>query len=191
MIKIPKKWFFINERNINILKSFNGIASQFGIIFLYKNFSINEKYTKNIEKCIKVIKQKKIPFFVLGSLSLTIRSRANGLFVPIEQIHQNYYNITKAKSCKKKLMIATTVHSEKEIILSKKHKFDITFISPAYKTNTHKNMVPLHTVKFIYLCHVTKSNKFALGGVDEINYNRLKNRYLKGFGGINYFKKLV
>ena len=88
-------------------------------------------------------------------------------------------------------MIATTVHSEKEIILSKKHKFDITFISPAYKTNTHKNMVPLHTVKFIYLCHVTTSNKFALGGVDEINYNRLKNRYLKGFGGIDYFKKLV
>ena len=40
-------------------------------------------------------------------------------------------------------------------------KFDITFISPAYKTNTHKNMIPLHTVKFIYLCHLTKSNKFA------------------------------
>ena len=191
MIKIPKKWFFVNEKDINVLKSLNNITNQLGIIFVYKNFSINEKCTKNIEKCLKIIRQKKIPFFVLNSLSLTIRSRASGLFVPIKQINQNYYKIIKAKNRNKRLMIATTVHSEKEIILSKKHRFDITFVSPAYKTNTHKNMVPLHTVKFIYLCHLTKSNKFALGGVDEINYNRLKNRYLKGFGGINYFKKLV
>lgn len=191
MIKIPKKWFFMNERNINVINLFNSITSQFGIIFLYKNFSINQKYTRVFEKCLKVIRQKKIPFLVLGSLSLALRTKANGLFVPIEEINQNYYNIIKAKNCYKKLMIATTVHSEKEIVLSKKHKFDITFISPAYKTNTHKNMIPLHTVKFIYLCHISKSNKFALGGVDEINYNRLKNRYLKGFGGINYLKKLV
>ena len=191
MIKIPKKWFFMNERNINVINLFNSITVQFGIIFLYKNFSINQKYTRVFEKCLKVIRQKKIPFLVLGSLSLALRTKANGLFVPIEEINQNYYNIIKAKNCYKKLMIATTVHSEKEIVLSKKHKFDITFISPAYKTNTHKNMIPLHTVKFIYLCHISKSNKFALGGVDEINYNRLKNKYLKGFGGINYFKKLV
>ena len=85
-------------------------------------------------------------------------------------------------------MIGTTIHSKQEMVLSKKYKCDITFISPAYKTNTHRNMVPLSTVRFIYLCHLTKSNKFALGGVNEKNYSRLKNKHLKGFGGINYFK---
>ena len=189
MIKIPKKWFFINKRNSNVLKVLNSITSPLGIIFLYKNFSINEKYINDFKKCLKIIRQKKIPFFVCGSLSLTIRTGADGLFVPIEEVNQNYYNIVKTKNCNKRLKIATTAHSEKEIILSKKHKFDLTFISPAYKTDTHKNMVPLHAMKFIYLCHVTKSDKFALGGVDEINYNRLKNKYLKGFGGINYFIK--
>ena len=187
MIKIPKKWFFINESNINLLKLYN-ITSQLGIIFLYQNFTINDKYIKQTKNCFKIMRQKKIPFFILGSLSSTIRMKADGLFVPIKEISKNYCNILKARNSKKNLMVGTTVHSEKEMILSKKYKFDVIFISPAYKTTTHINMVPLHTIKFIYLCHLTKTNKFALGGVNEINYNRLKNKYLKGFGGINCFK---
>ena len=190
MIEIPNKWFFINESSYNVINLFNNNTNRLGIIFLYNKFSTNVKY-KRIEKHIlKIIRQKKIPFFVYGSFSLAINLKANGLFLPIEKINCNSYNITKARNCFKKLMIGTTIHSKQEMILSKKYECDITFVSPAYKTNTHKNIVPLSTVRFIYLCHLTKNYKFALGGVNEKNYSRLKNKHLKGFGGINYFKKL-
>ena len=83
----------------------------------------------------------------------------------------------------------TSVHNLKEIKFSEKKNFDVIFISPLFKTQSHPSYRPLGAVNFINLCTKSSLINLALGGVTKKNYRRIKNNKLAGFGGITYFKK--
>ena len=48
-------------------------------------------------------------------------------------------------------------------------------------------MQPLNRIKFINLSKYPPSFVFALGGITKKNYPLIKNKFLKGFGGITHF----
>ena len=89
---------------------------------------------------------------------------------------------------KKKFLIAGKVHS-----LTEAKNFgellNIVFISNVFETQTHPNKKKLSKFNFFSICNLLKRKKvFALGGIDKSNFKKLKNKYLYGFGAINYFK---
>ena len=44
--------------------------------------------------------------------------------------------------------------------------------------------------QYLKICFILRSNlNFALGGVNAINFKKLKNKHLYGFGAISYFKE--
>ena len=93
----------------------------------------------------------------------------------------------KTKDFNNKFLFATTVHSLKEIRISQTIKFDFIFIAPVYKTQTHPLIRPINPLGFISLSKESNSRVFALGGIDDQNFKRLKNKFLYGFGAISYF----
>lgn len=185
---LPKEWFFFDPSLKDSIKVFNNITNKTGIIFLNKNYLSENKLLKKIQKFISICKKKKIIFFIYSSVYLALKYKAKGVYIPIKDNCINFYSRSYIQK-NKKLQIITSCHNKKEIILSKKMNYNFIFISPAYKTNTHKEFVPHSPVNFINLCYNCSSNIFALGGVTRKNVTRLKNKYLKGFGAITYFIK--
>ena len=79
----------------------------------------------------------------------------------------------------------------KKIWLKKFAKdIDIVFISNVFKTKSHPRRKGLGTKKLFELCILLKNKlNFALGGITKKNISRLKNKYLKGFAAISYFRE--
>tara|TARA_X000000950_G_scaffold283199_1_gene383537 strand:- start:636 stop:1214 length:579 start_codon:yes stop_codon:yes gene_type:complete len=192
MKSFPQKWFFFDPSLKESVAAFNKCSKDTGIIFF--NYKKNNQidFLKSIQKFICICKKHKIKFLLQSSVFWALKYCATGIFVSFNEYKQKkYHRASNFKKNKKDLLIISTCHNIKEILLAKKIKCDFIFISPAFTTNTHKNFIPHNSVNFIKLCYTFASDVFALGGVSEKNIFRLKNKYLKGFGGITYFKKLL
>ena len=182
MYNLPEKWFFLKDlenKNLEILKK---IDSRIGVIFLNKDYSssiISLKEKSLFEFC----RYNNIKFLIKGSFEMALRLKANGVFIPI--------NFLKKKQKNKKLISATIVHNRVEIIMCNSKKVDLVFLSPVFFTKTHKKTSPLNPLKFLNLCKLIRSNVYALGGVNEKNFKRLKYKHLSGLGGISYFKENI
>ena len=66
-------------------------------------------------------------------------------------------------------------------------KCNAIFLSPTFYINKSKKFLGFH--KFNYLASRNKIRILALGGISEKNFNKLKFLNIKGFGGIQMFKK--
>ena len=184
---LPKKWFFCDPFSKKSTITIDLLDNSVGIIF-YNKKSIKETlFSNQICPLINKLKKKKICFLIHNSPSLARKFFANGVFLSINKsVMKSSVNI-KTKDCENKLLLATTVHSLKEIRISKTIKFDFIFIAPVYKTRTHPFTRPINPLRFISLCKESNSRVFALGGIDDQNFKRLKNKFLYGFGAISYF----
>ena len=177
---LPEKWFFLKDLEKKNLSALKKIDSNVGVIFFNKDYS--SSITSFKEKSLfEFCRFNNIKFLIKGSLEIALRLKADGIFVPI--------NFLKKKKKNRKLICATTVHNKTEIITSNSKKVDLVFLSPAFYTKTHKKTLPLNPIKFLNLSKLIESNVFALGGINEKNFKRLKGKQLRGFGGISYFMK--
>jgi len=90
---------------------------------------------------------------------------------------------------KEKFLLAVKVHNFKEAKKLTKD-IDIIFISNVFKTKSHPRRKGLGTKKLFELCMFLKNKlNFALGGINKKNISLLKNKGLKGFGAISYFRE--
>ena len=189
MKTLPKKWFFFDPSVKESINLFNSCSSKVGIVFFNNKMIKQKNYIKLIKPLIKKCKKKKIKFLIQSSIFWALKFNATGLHIPkfYSKFTKNHHFFSPKSS--KNLILCTTCHNKKEILEAKKLKYDFIFLSPAFRTNTHKNFIAHKPINFIKLCYTFSSNVFALGGCTEKNVKRLKNKYLKGFGAITYFKK--
>ena len=90
---------------------------------------------------------------------------------------------------KEKFLLAVKIHNFKEAKKLTKN-IDIIFISNVFKTKSHPRRKGLGTKKLFELCMFLKNKlNFALGGINKKNIGLLKNKGLKGFGAISYFRE--
>ena len=90
---------------------------------------------------------------------------------------------------KEKFLLVAKIHNFKEAKRFAKD-IDIVFISNVFKTKSHPEREGLGTKKLFELCVFLKNKfNFALGGINKKNISHLKNKDLKGFGAISYFRE--
>lgn len=172
---LPNIFIFTDKYNNEIFKNKN---SNIGIV--YRNYN-DENREKHLRKIAKACKRSRYKLFVSNDLKLAYKFKADGIYIPS-------FNKKKFLNLEKKNFITIgSAHSQKEIHKKIEQNCEAIFLSPLFHIKKSKNYLNLH--KFNYLSLLNKIKIFALGGISEKNIQKLKLLKIKGFGGINLFKK--
>ncbi len=152
------------------------------IVLIYRNY--NRNYNLKLIKKIKYfcLKQNR-KFYISNNLKLALNLSLDGLYIPSFNKLCNYKNL----SSKKKFEIIGSAHNSIQIKNKEKQGCVSIFIAPIFKTK--KNDYFLDTARFNLLAKNTKKKIIALGGINYLNYKRLKLTKVDGFASISWIKK--
>jgi thiamine-phosphate pyrophosphorylase len=170
----PSKYYFINEFNT---KNINKLDKNTGIIFRNYNSKNNLKSIINLKNFCK---ENGYKFFLSNNIKLALKLKLDGAYIPSfnkDTKHLSY-------SFTKNFIILGSAHNNKEIKIKQKQSVKIIFLSSLFKKN--KNYLGIN--KFKLLSKLTYLKVIALGGVSNINLNKLKLLNCYGFAGISYFE---
>ena len=174
--KIPNIFIFTDKYNSKIFINRN---PNIGII--YRNY--NDKNRENqLIKIAKACKQNRYQLYVSNDVKLAYKYKAHGIYIPSFNKTKKFLNLEK-----KNIKIIGSAHTQKEIHKKIMQSCKAIFLSPLFYVKKSKNHLNIH--KFNYLAHLNKTNILALGGISQNNIQKLKLLNVKGFGGINLFKK--
>jgi thiamine monophosphate synthase len=188
MNNFPKKWFFMDPSKKESIFTLYHITNKDGVIFFNNELDINHLLLKKTEKLMNYCRINNISFLFPNSLSKAIKYKACGIYLPLPKYSECTRNKLALINIPKNMIVATSAHNHREIVVSNKLNYNIVFISPAFTTMSHKDMTPHETIKFINLCKLPNATVYALGGINKKNFQLLKNKHLNGFGAITYFK---
>ena len=172
-----KIYYFIDEFNREEIQKLSR-----KIVLIYRNY--NRNYNLKLIKKIKYfcLKQNR-KFYISNNLKLALNLSLDGLYIPSFNKLCNYKNL----SSKKKFEIIGSAHNSIQIKNKEKQGCVSIFIAPIFKTK--KNDYFLDTARFNLLAKNTKKKIIALGGINYLNYKRLKLTKVDGFASISWIKK--
>ena len=175
---LPKIFIFLDHYDDQIFKNNN-----INIGIIYRNYnSKSKKREDELIKIAKACKRKRYQLFVSNDIKLTIKVRANGIYIPAFNKVKKFQNIEK-----KNILILGSAHNQKEIKDKLLQKCNAIFLAPTFYMNKSKNYLDIY--KFNFLSYYSKVKCFALGGINQNNIRKLKMLNIEGFGGIRLFKK--
>ena len=172
----PTIFTFLDEYDSQILKNNN---INMGVI--YRNYNAKNR-EKELVKIAKACKKNRNQLFVSNDIKLTIKVKADGIYIPSFNKSKNFANLEK-----RNIKILGSAHNQKEIQEKITQNCCAIFLSPIFYIEKSKKFLGLH--KFNYLSHNNNANILALGGISEYNIHKLKLLNIKGYGGIRMFKK--
>lgn len=79
-----------------------------------------------------------------------------------------------------------SAHNVKDILIKKKQKIDIIFLSPLFKKKQNNNQ--LGVIKFNIMSKNFKNKFVALGGINNKNLKLLKSLNIYGYAAISNFE---
>ena len=172
-----KIYYFIDEFNRDEIKKLNR-----KIVLIYRNY--NRNYNLKLIKKIKsfCLKQNR-KFYISNNLKLALNLSLDGLYIPSFNKLCNYKNL----SSKKNFKIVGSAHNSIQIKNKEKQGCTSIFIAPIFKTK--KNNYFLDATRFNLLAKNTKKKVIALGGINYVNYKRLKLTKIAGLASISWIKK--
>jgi len=147
---------------------------------IYRNYK-GEKKEEELIKIAKICKRKKMQLFVSNDLKLTLKVKANGLYIPSFS-KKKFLNLEN-----KRLKILGSAHNTKQIYEKISQQCDAIFLSPVFYMKKYKKFLNIY--KFNLLSNISKIDFMALGGINDNNIRKLRLLNIKGFGGIRMFKK--
>ena len=152
------------------------------IVLIYRNY--NRNYNLKLIKKIKYfcLKQNR-KFYISNNLKLALNLSLDGLYIPSFNKLCNYKNL----SSKKNFKIVGSAHNSIQIKNKEKQGCTSIFIAPIFKTK--KNNYFLDATRFNLLAKNTKKKVIALGGINYVNYKRLKLTKINGLASISWIKK--
>jgi len=173
---LPSSFIFLDKYNHQIFRNNN---RNIGVI--YRNYCSEQK-EKELNKIAKACKRKRFMLFVSNDIKLAIKARADGVYIPSFNKSQKFTNVKK-----KNFVIIGSAHNQKEIKEKIIQRCSVIFLSPIFYMKKKKYFLNLH--KFNYLANNNKIKFFALGGINDKNFRKLKLLKIHGFAGITIFKK--
>ena len=172
---LPKLFFFINSYDENHIRK---LPKKVAIIF--RNYQT--KYDESLILKIKRDCQKQgRKFFLSNNLKLAKKLDLDGAYFPS---FNNNLNFNK-NNLKKKFIIIGSAHSIKEIKIKEQQGVKLIFLSPIFTINKSKKF--LGPIRFNLLAAKTNVRVIALGGINQLNINKLNLLKNYGFAGISYF----
>ena len=158
------------------------------LINLDKNISIifrnyNKSYDENeVLKIKKFCLSSNRSFFISNNVYLANKLNLDGIYIPS---FNKDFSVLKKKD--KRLKVIGSAHNFKEILIKKKQKVDLLFISPIFKMEKKTSFLDIY--KFNILSKFINKKVIALGGINKKNIKKIKIVNCHGFAGISYFKK--
>ena len=172
----PKFFVFLDQYDDQIFKNNN---INMGII--YRNYKAKKRESELL-KIAKACKKNRIQLFVSNDIKLTIKVKAEGIYIPSFNKTKVFRNLEN-----KNIKILGSAHNQKEIQKKTSQNCTAIFLSPIFYVKKSNKFLGLH--KFNYLVRSNNTDVFALGGISKSNIHKLKLLNIKGFGGIRMFKK--
>lgn len=149
------------------------------VSIIYRNY--NKIYSENeVLEIKKFCLSTRRNLFISNNVHLANKLNLDGIYLP--SFNKNL-SILRKKD--KRLKIIGSAHNIREIMIKKKQKVDLIFISPIFKVR--KKTEFLNVCKFNTLSKISKKKVIALGGIDKKNIKKIKMVNCSGFAGISYF----
>ena len=173
---LPNFYIFVDQYNHLLFKNKN-----LNIGVIYRNYNgLNRE--KELQKIAQACKKKRYKLFVSNDIKLTIKIKADGIYIPAFNKTQKFLNLEK-----KGLIILGSAHNQKEIHEKILQKCSALFLSPIFYVEKSEKYLGIN--KFNFLSRSNKIDMFALGGINESNISKLRLLNATGLGGIRMFKK--
>ena len=148
---------------------------------IYRNYKDRNRENQLI-KVAKMCKKKRYKLFISNDLKLAYKFKADGIYVPSFNKSKVFSNLEK-----KNIAVIGSAHNQREIHKKISQKCSAIFLSPIFFVKKTNSFLGLH--KFNYLSSKNNTCIYALGGISTNNIRKLKLLFIKGFGGIQIFKK--
>ena len=150
------------------------------ISILFRNY--NKSYDENeVLKIKKFCLSSNRSFFISNNLHLANKLNLDGIYIPS---FNKDFSVLKKKD--KRLKVIGSAHNFKEILIKKKQKVDLLFISPIFKMKKKTSFLDIY--KFNILSKFINKKVIALGGINIKNIKKIKIINCHGFAVISYFK---
>ena len=172
---IPKKFYFINSFNENII---NNLDNNTGVI--YRNYT-KKLDIKEIIKIKELCLKKKVRFYLSNNFKIALKLRLDGAYLP--SFNKNYRHLSY--KIRHSFLILGSAHNINEIRIKEVQRVNFIFISSIFKKN--KNYLGIH--RFRKIRKLTKKNVIALGGISQKNIKKIRLLDCNGLSGISYFEK--
>jgi thiamine-phosphate pyrophosphorylase len=173
--KLPKLFFFINTYDENHIRK---LPKKVAIIFRNYEKEYDERLILNIKRACQ---RQGRNFFLSNNLKLAMKLNLDGVYLPSFNKNINF----NKNNFKKKFIIIGSAHSVKEIKIKEQQGVKLIFLSPLFKVKKSKKF--LNPIKFNLLAAKTNKKVIALGGINLLNFKKLKLVKSYGFAGISYF----
>lgn len=80
------------------------------------------------------------------------------------------------------------VHDMKELRAALEKRTALLFVSPIHPTKTHPGWPPLSRMRAATFARLASRKAYALGGMDERRFSRIKQLGFKGWAGVSAFR---
>ena len=148
---------------------------------IYRNYKAKKRESELL-KIAKACKKNRIQLFVSNDIKLTIKVKAEGIYIPSFNKTKVFKNLEN-----KNIKILGSAHNQKEIQKKTSQNCTVIFLSPIFYVKKSSKFLGVH--KFNYLVRSNNTDILPLGGISKDNIHKLKLLNIKGFGGIRMFKK--
>jgi len=161
-----------DQKTLNNLKK--------GTSIIYRNYTnpANENEILKLKKfCIK----NKSKIYISNNIFLAKKLKLDGIYIP--SFNNSLSSLYKIKN----LEVLGSAHNYKEIIIKKKQKVRLLFVSPVFKIKKTKHFLNIH--KFNLYSQFFDNKTIALGGINKKNIKKLSLTNSTGYASISLFKK--
>ena len=137
---------------------------------------------QELENFVEFCKKNNRKIYLANNIKKAKVMNFDGAYIPsFDKLPLEY-----DKGIKKEFTIIGSAHCIKEILIKKKQKIDMIFISPLFKSKNNNNQ--LNVLKFNLMTRNFKNKFIALGGINKQNKGKLKLLNINGYAAINYFR---
>ena len=153
------------------------------ISLIYRNYKkkIDIDLIKKIKKFCKKTNRK---FYLANEIKLAFNLSLDGAYIPAFNKSLNHLSYSKKTNFK----LIGSAHCLKEINVKNIQQVDIVFLSPIFMTPKNKKNLGLY--RYMYLKKLTKQKVVALGGINNLNYKKIKLTKTYGIASISSIKNI-
>lgn len=193
MPHLPRRFYFTDERTLTLSKGaaddrrveaqLNALPEDTGIIL--RHYSLPQQQRKHLGTLIKNTGR---PLIVAGDPQLARCLNADGIHLPQWQSQSLARANTRLSQLPNHWIISAAVHGLSAGHAANQIKANLIFASPVLPTQSHPDTPSLGVLKLAQLVSQAHQPVYALGGMNEQTFKRLRHTGIAGYGGIQFGK---
>ena len=160
-------------------------------IIIIREYHLDDKNRENFaRKAVLLAKKHKIRIIIGKNIDLAKKIGANGVhFSDFDQLPLKFL---RKSAFPKDFIFSFACHNKKSLPFCRKLQPNLTFISPAFATSSHKGQKPLGIknlakISFQKERSLYPSKLYVLGGINKNNITSIRKLGFSGFGAIDLF----